>query len=93
MLDTYTVTVMVQLSVLVMIFRGGTTDWKALDSDQTLSDGSIMPVNDASHQECAPWYYYNPGPVDPGCKNYNDGQYNSRLLKDKIRYTCEAAQL
>ena len=62
MLDTYTVTVMVQLSVLVMIFRGGTTDWKALDSDQTLSDGSIMPVNDASHQECAPWYYYNPGP-------------------------------
>ena len=93
MLGTYTVTVTVQLSVLVMTFRDGTTDWKALDSDQTSSDGMIMPVNDASHQECAPWYYYNPGPINPGCKRYTDGQYNSRLLKDKVRYTCEAAQL
>lgn len=48
----------------------------------------IQPWND--NTTCAPWHYYDPNPLDPGCKGYRN---SNTLLKEALRYSCEGAQL
>ena len=52
------------------------------------TNGLTQPLND--NTTCAPWYFYDSDPLDPGCKEYRN---SNTLLKEGIRYSCKGAQL